>query len=1482
MEIQRLLLREEPIKNATAISNLEDAMNERALELAANVLAEERPIVDTESSGIPLAEPPLDKNEEFLAKEGAVGQIIREMPLNTAGETLLKDKLLQIESFSNNKDVKNLRAEYLDPEPEGRLIEHLLLDDDPEYLELEKRLFEAMRSSEGDPNVINALKAKLNERAHQVAKALNASERKDYLDPTPRGVPIDDLPLDTDEKFSKLEADRARLRQSPRRNHEEILSMEEALNSRTRELAYEAICRDRSYLDDHPEGVPLELLPLNTDQLFQLLEKERASILFTHPVSASKLSEKEKALNNRAHELAAEYKKCARAQYIREEEIPFSAENLSLEYDIPFQELEARRFQLLTRKEEHGDHLLTEIEEALTNRAKEIANIRQEEQRNFLDQHPLGVKLTSIPLNKNAEFLQKEEELRKIREYPQKQEEIASLEKELKTMVKEMAAKEIEETYPYIEANPEGIPIHHLQLSHDPQFLAMEQERRQLLEKDPRRNAKEIAALEESMNARAQELAREKKLADRAFLDQKPEGVPLRELPLDDDSDFVAMEQERRQLLEKDPRRNAKEIAALEESMNVCARNLAVEIHLRERHFLDDVVKGVPLDALLLNEDNELTLLEARRREILRTSSAENSQEIVELEKRIVDRVEFLAENFDDHLLDFLDSMPEGISLSELELDGDREFCNMKKVLVELMRAPRDNAEAIKDQQYAMNNRVHELAQESLRSDREYLHPEPQGVPQGDLPLDDPVFHEMELQRRKLKKDPERNAIKISELEKRLNDRADEIAKLLRAKERAFLEMEPEGIPIERLPLNEDPILHELETNYRKLLKVTPRDKKAIRGIEEQIRSRVHELALQQRGWQDEEFHESNKHMAEEWPRICELYPEGIRDPVVPEKTLPSQVSSAPLELGYLAPFIAAMSRHPPLIYRLFDSKEHPVNGPYSFIFYDPNSNPVRVEIDDRVPVDANMEPKFTRVPKRSWYPLLLEKAYAKFVGGYSRLDQCTPHETLRDLTGRPVTHIPFEDKRAEGIKMGDFRSAQFWREIHSDLSKGDLITCMSNKHVPDGIHPLCSYALFAVIETVKDSKDPADIVIKLHNCYFDEPFYSGPLNRNDGGWTTELMSACRYNPSEEEFLYLPQPVFLNNFSSMQRCHINCGDRLTAIGEWDKTSCGGNPKFTTFRNNPIYLVENKSSRPVRILAELRHQAPVFYDADSVGHYHQTGLALLQHDGSVSVLSGIITNSSHNFIQKGIMLDTRELCSRMDIPSNSTCILIPYTMKRGCLGKFSVSIYPGDSSVNFMPLTPLSVTHNVCDVDVILTPGSREGKRIEFVVNGACDAHLLLRQNKITDPASIKKGDVLAEDDVMMMLYDEYMTRLASTGDATSAREHSLALELPSAGRYSVFLACPNKPVTGNCPCSLYIYTPKQVATRILPRPTNGTQQMLPFLSLPQSSKGATRGNVKGRAIGAGDVAIGTGNRPVESQGMKLPNPPRNGRPTYHR
>ncbi|ORC91633.1 calpain cysteine peptidase, partial [Trypanosoma theileri] len=967
--------------------------------------------------------------------------------------------------------------------------------------------------------------------------------------------------------------------------------------------------------------------------------------------------------------------------------------------------------------------------------------------------------------------------------------------------------------------------------------------------------------------------------ADRAFLDQNPEGVPLRELPLDDDPKFLAMEQERKRLMDEDPRKNAQKIADLEEEMNDRAHELAKDLLRKERYYLDQNPEGVPLDCLPLNDDATVNMLEKQLREFNKVPLEERGGDVADIRNAIAERVYEMAQEYRDEERGFLDEMPEGIPLSEVPIDEDKVFMELEDKLRQLKKNPKQNAEAIKDHQYAMNNRVHEIAADMLAKDRDYLNPEPQGVPLADLPLDDPLFHEMELKRRRLMKEPEKNDVDIAELNDMLNDRADELAKLLHAKERAFLDPAPEGVPLERLPLDKDPVVHELEAQRRKLLQSSPRNDAAIRDIEDKIRDRVRELALNIVGWQDVEFHEANKDVAEEWPRICELYPEGIREAVVPERTQPSDVCSAPRELGYLAPFIAAMSLHPPLIHRLFDSKMHPVNGPYSFTFFDPNSNPVRVDIDDRVPCDANMEPKFTRVPHRSWYPLLLEKAYAKFVGGYSRLDQCTPHETLRDLTGRPVTHIPFEDKRAEGIKMGDFRSVKFWRGILSDLSKGDIITCMSNKEVPDGVHSQCSYALFDVIETVKESNDPADVVIKLHNCYYDGTTYDGPLNRNDPSWTEKLKEICGFEPSQGEFLYLPLPVFLRNFSSMQRCHINCGDRLTAVGEWDKDSCGGNPKFTSFRNNPIYLVENKTARPVTILVELRHHSPVFYDADNVGHYHQTGLALLQHDASAMIVSGLLTNTTHKFLQKGIMLDTREVCSRMEVPPNSICYVVPYTIKRGSLGKFSISLYPGLSGATLMPLRPLYATHVTTSVDVVLKPGSRDGKRIDFVVKEPCDSHLLLSQTKVTDPASIKKGDVLAEDDVLMMIYDENMSRLGTTGDATSAREHSLALQLPTAGRYTILMGCPNKPVTGDCPCTLTIYTPKRAGAKIVPLPPGGTHSMMPVLALPQVPRSAPQTNRKEKEENGNGDTSAMRNRRSDSQGMLLPAPPKNGRPS---
>ncbi|EKG03511.1 calpain-like cysteine peptidase, putative,cysteine peptidase, Clan CA, family C2, putative [Trypanosoma cruzi] len=375
----------------------------------------------------------------------------------------------------------------------------------------------------------------------------------------------------------------------------------------------------------------------------------------------------------------------------------------------------------------------------------------------------------------------------------------------------------------------------------------------------------------------------------------------------------------------------------------------------------------------------------------------------------------------------------------------------------------------------------------------------------------------------------------------------------------------------------------------------------------------------------------------------------------------------------------------------------------------------------------------------------------------------------------------------------------------------------MSNVDAGDGIHPLCSYALFAVIETVKESNDPADIVIKLHNCYFDEPFYSGPLNRNDEDWKKELRDVCGSDPSRVDHLFIPLLTFLNNFSSMQRCNVNCGDRLTAAGKWNKTSCGGNPKFTTFRNNPIYLVENKSSRPVRILAELRHQTPSFSDSDGLNHYHQTGLVLMQSVHAKMAPTPLITSGTHRFIQKGMMLDAREVCSQMELPPSTTCYLIPYTMKRGCHGKFNISVYPGMAKVTLTPLRYAGLKREPLVVDFVLKSGFNSSSRVSLQVSDPCDVHVLLGQVKRRGNVN-PLVDFLADDAVKLTVFDNYGIKLASTGDATNAREQALVLQLSKNCLLNFVAERVNRKGGGDCPCSLYFFTPPNILAKIVSLP----------------------------------------------------------------
>ncbi|GET89693.1 calpain-like cysteine peptidase, putative [Leishmania tarentolae] len=1445
-ELQRAVLKAQDMKgNTEKIADLEKALKDRAVELAKDQRQKDRAFLDPEPEGIPIAHVPLDDDPSFLRLEDYLRKLKKDPRRNA-------DAIADTQESMNDRAhelAKGVVAEDLACLPQaayrGIPKEDLNLHTYPKFRDAANRRRDAKRRRLPTTDV-QLIEEEMDRIASEIADDVIDKERA-FLDREPEGMTLADIPLDADKEFSALEAERRRRSKDPRaakRNKDVIRDLEEKMSDRAHELAKEEFATKRAFMDQEPEGVPLERLPLDTDPEFKDAEIARYKAKKDPSADPKKVAALEKRMNDRAHELAKMELAKDRAFLDPEPEgVPLA--DLPLSDDKEFNEL-AKQRQALKNTRRGRDPEIKELEEKMNDRVHGIAREYLSKNRGYLNPEPQNVPLADLPLNRDPIFREMENELLKAMKDPRSNAaKIAELQDDLNNRANELAKDLRRKELANQEQEPLGVPLEELPLNYDPILNPLERKRRDL-KKNPKRDADALRNLEREIAARIHDIARDFLAKERAFLDQEPEGVPLERLPLSDDKEFHEMEKDLR-ALKKQPAKNKDAIEDLEERMNDRAHDLAKDYLAKEREYLDKEPLGVPVEELPLNEDVMFHDLEEKRR-ALKKDPRVNAKAIKDLEDQLNERCEQLAQQKLDKERAFLDPKPEGILLKDMQLDRDKAFRDMERQLRQLRKDPRKNAGAIRDMEDDMNNRTHVLAKRQLADDRNFLNPEPRGVPLVDLALEeDSEFREAELARREAKKNPNK-ADKIRELESILNEHADRIAGEYLKKDRAYLDPEPEGVPLEELPLDTDPDFHGMEVDRRKLNKDPVKNSRTIKDLEEQLNNRAHELAREKKGYQDQVFHEANEDIAEQWPRIRELYPEGVYDPVTPDTTLPSDVSSAPQDMGFLAPFIAALARHTVLISRLFQDKAHPQNQPYRVTLFNPDSSPVTVEVDDRVPCDDKRVPKFTQVPSRMWYPLLLEKAYAKFVGGYENFNNCNAHDTLRDLTGRPVLHISLEDpKHAVATNMGDYTTPVFWRRVMEDLDRGDVFVCVANGSVPDGLHPQCSYALMDVVEVKPGTSDPSDIVLKVHNCYTDAPYYNGPLRKGDSNWTADMKRACNFSSDETDMIYMPLSVFLNNFSCMQRCHINCGDRLSSPGEWNDYTAGGTSKYTTFRSNPIYLVENKTSRPATILAEVRHKNPLYVDETNCLQYPYTGLTLMQPSNAKLPPTPLITNGTHMFLQKGMMLDSREVCAEMELPPNSTCYLIPYTKDRGTMGEFFVSIYPDMAKVTLTPLRHAGLTLKPLRTNLKLSPGDEEGERIDFMVNDASDVHILLHQTKISDPNNIRKGDVVAEDEVTMTVFNEYGIKIGTTGEPSNAREHALIFKAPQGGRYSLLVNCTASATGDPCTAILEIYMPADVSCDFVPvapdaKPLNAqAQPRFPTLSRTATAPGASRG-----------------------------------------
>ena len=139
-----------------------------------------------------------------------------------------------------------------------------------------------------------------------------------------------------------------------------------------------------------------------------------------------------------------------------------------------------------------------------------------------------------------------------------------------------------------------------------------------------------------------------------------------------------------------------------------------------------------------------------------------------------------------------------------------------------------------------------------------------------------------------------------------------------------------------------------------------------------------------------------------EWKRPQQIFGDAARASLFEGGVSPDDVDQGTLGDCWLLAAFAAAAEFPGTIRRAFLTTEANWRGRYVVTLFDgATGHWIKVVVDDRIPCKAGTnDPIFCKPAGAELWVLLLEKAFAKFVGGYHNLAGGFPIWALRALTG--------------------------------------------------------------------------------------------------------------------------------------------------------------------------------------------------------------------------------------------------------------------------------------------------------------------------------------------------------------------------------------------------------------------------------------------------------------------------------------------------
>ena len=545
-----------------------------------------------------------------------------------------------------------------------------------------------------------------------------------------------------------------------------------------------------------------------------------------------------------------------------------------------------------------------------------------------------------------------------------------------------------------------------------------------------------------------------------------------------------------------------------------------------------------------------------------------------------------------------------------------------------------------------------------------------------------------------------------------------------------------------------------------------------------------------------------------QWIRIGDLFPAPEDGALLPNDATTLHFGqsesdeSEPRDCTLLAAVALLVDRHPQLLENLFVSKEVRPDGHYTFQFYRWDRWE-KVEIDDAIPCDSKGKPVYSTSPTGHWWPLLLEKAYAKLYGSYGALHGGQLSEALHDLTAKPVESFVLTEEFVEKGATPDFNEPSFWLDLFEEVKEKRLVLAIPASHGGDhGLETDHGYAVLEV-KAVNGGESVEDVFMRLHN-----PFAEGGAYNGDDEVPADLPTNKRAGGQKNDF-WVSVATILEITETLLVCRIKGVEDHPFINEakWEGVTAGGPPSSVSWRNNPIYTFHNKTGKDIKamVILKQRDQRHGKKGPEASGRqwrYLQCGLVCVRNDQADTGLipTPFITNNLCKAFHRGVYLNQREVCDAVTFTAKSLSYIVPSALEKGEEGEFLLAVYvpQGTNSKD------ISVSRLHCNADhayplrrPITVPVKGKGFT-DLVLHADSEVHCLLRQHKDKSMGNPEANDVSTDVHVAISVFDANNEKVAGMSSGLSYKENAVIARLP-AGRYhySVMHAKGAEPLEGD-------------------------------------------------------------------------------------